>query len=439
MQKFLMITFLALFCCSEGLIFAEFAGLPQGASVKKPHRAATRAEMPKAVFDWSPSMYQFSFHWLKMLSEKEEKTQILSPLMIYDSLLFLAEGSRAETQKQLLDALPSEKKEAMNMEDWQAFLYPIQNTFQLYSIPMATKLWIDKEYPLHDHFQNKINLIDGKEVESLDFSKSASNKVIQKWLNTQIKKSRPLLFQKISLREHKMLLVGLFDFHAAWKYPFLPSKTRRKDFFCLDGTVEKLPMMTQLAPFGFYKDNLLQAVFLPFQQKKEEDGKIADFEYILLIPQERTGLSEIKKRLDISYWKKIDRERREEVLDFSMPKFILKETDSLKETWKTLGIRDAFDEFSADFSGMSREKVFLSNVRNDILFDVSEKGVDATVILSTWMGGSIPKSIHADHPFVFILREISSDVPLYVGQFTGLKDAVKPKGDKKRTIESKTP
>lgn len=418
------IFFLALivFCVSCVPAHAEFhrKSHPVQRRVRSvPARAEVQAET-KAVSNWSQSMYQFSLNWLKGLSEQKEPTRVLSPLMFYNSMLMLVEGSQAETREQLLNALPAEKKDQMNLDDWQVFLRTVRQAFQKDS-KMATKLWLCSRYSFREDFQKKIQAFDGMEVESVDFTKSKTKTIIQKWLAQQVGDTSFTWNHKLQ-RDQVLLLTGILDFHAAWIKPF--TNTRKGTFHRTDGSTENLSMMSQVMTCQLYEDELLQAVFLPLTGSQKNQN----FEYVILLPQKTRTLSEMKKKLDIPYWEKIDKERREHSTDITMPKFTLKSQDSLTEMLNSLGVQDAFDVKRADFSNISNDLVVLTDVRNNLVFNVSEKGIDATVVTEVFGAGGFIHPVKVNRPFLFILRETSSDTPIFVGQFNGLKK--KSKGNK---------
>ena len=105
----------------------------------------------------------------------------------------------------------------------------------------------------------------------------------------------------------------------------------------------------------------------------------------------------------------------------------------LNDRFKEMGMRDAFDE-RADFSGMADpnerdetglpKQLFISAVLHKAFVDVDEKGTEAaaaTAVLMDAVDSSKPKSpppatFHADHPFVFLIRDQRSGSILFMGR-----------------------
>ena len=95
----------------------------------------------------------------------------------------------------------------------------------------------------------------------------------------------------------------------------------------------------------------------------------------------------------------------------------------LKEALKTLGMTDAFDAASADFSGVTSDPagLYISEVIHKTFVDVNEEGTEAAaatavVVRATAALLEFRPVFRADHPFIFIIRDKSSDSILFIGR-----------------------
>ena len=107
----------------------------------------------------------------------------------------------------------------------------------------------------------------------------------------------------------------------------------------------------------------------------------------------------------------------------SLPKFKMISEFLLNETLEALGMTDAFDVASADFSGMTPDPVglYISAVVHKAFVDVNEEGTEAAaataVVMTLRSAMPEPKPVfRADHPFIFVIRDKSSDSILFVGR-----------------------
>jgi serpin B len=88
---------------------------------------------------------------------------------------------------------------------------------------------------------------------------------------------------------------------------------------------------------------------------------------------------------------------------------------------QSLGIVSAFNA-SADFSAMSNIAVFIDSVIQKTRFRMDEDGAEAaavTVITGRNLASGEP--FIADHPFVYAIREISTNTILFLGAYRGLE------------------
>ncbi|VDK40229.1 unnamed protein product, partial [Anisakis simplex] len=85
------------------------------------------------------------------------------------------------------------------------------------------------------------------------------------------------------------------------------------------------------------------------------------FMYVFL-PKERFGLTEKLKSLNGGQMMDLvcDCEKRE--VETELPKFKIEAKFDLVDTMKKMGIKDAFDESSANFSGISNTPLYISNL-----------------------------------------------------------------------------
>ena len=93
-----------------------------------------------------------------------------------------------------------------------------------------------------------------------------------------------------------------------------------------------------------------------------------------------------------------------------------------------MGIRLAFDDSKAEIPNMSDVPVWIAMMRQKAKIKVNEEGSEAAAVTVAGMmalsANSTPPeypkaTFHANRPFVYVIREASSGVILFVGKFTG--------------------
>jgi serpin B len=111
-------------------------------------------------------------------------------------------------------------------------------------------------------------------------------------------------------------------------------------------------------------------------------------------------------------------------VEVTLPKFRLTWGGSVGGLLQTMGMRAAFAQETADFSGMTDEKgYFLSEILHKAFVDVNEEGTEAAAVTGVAVGLAEPdfdvpppKIFCADHPFFFLIRHVASGTILFMGR-----------------------
>jgi serpin B len=105
-----------------------------------------------------------------------------------------------------------------------------------------------------------------------------------------------------------------------------------------------------------------------------------------------------------------------------LPKFKLENTLKLKRPLAALGMKSAFSQGKADFSGMFSDPHFISEVRQKAFVEVNEEGTEAaavTVIGAKAAGIEMdppkPFEMIVDRPFLFAIVDARSELILFMG------------------------
>ena len=118
-------------------------------------------------------------------------------------------------------------------------------------------------------------------------------------------------------------------------------------------------------------------------------------------------------------------------VDLKLPRFeTSSDTNDMKEgligLMQKMGIKLAFDRNCEEIRNMCTLPVYISMMRQKAKIKVDEEGSEAAAVTvggtSANSAGPIeyPKAtFHANRPFVYVIREASSGVLLFVGKFTG--------------------
>ena len=94
-----------------------------------------------------------------------------------------------------------------------------------------------------------------------------------------------------------------------------------------------------------------------------------------------------------------------------------------------MGVHTAFDPWSAAFDRLgsldSGENIYISNVVHKTFINVDEYGTEAAAVTAASTTGSAapskeePKHITLDRPFVYMILDLDTNTPLFIGTYMG--------------------
>jgi serpin B len=119
--------------------------------------------------------------------------------------------------------------------------------------------------------------------------------------------------------------------------------------------------------------------------------------------------------------------RRQKVVVF-FPRFKIESEFSLNQTLTAMGMPDAFNPASADFSAMvvGKKELHISAVIHKAFMEVNEEGTEAAAATGVVVGVTSiepsPPVFKADHPFVFFIRDNASRSILFLGRVANPKE-----------------
>ncbi|XP_043196694.1 serpin I2-like [Amphibalanus amphitrite] len=186
-----------------------------------------------------------------------------------------------------------------------------------------------------------------------------------------------------------MVLFGAIYFKGTWLYRF---KTADKmNFLTPNGerAVTMMELKTEVLA-GYFRD--YQAVALPYKDQ--------DYSLIVVQPHQRTlaavkGLQSALSSLDIG---KIYGQLRKREQTVIMPRFKVEAKYKMPQYYIELGIKKIFKS-SADFSGMSRERIYVKDIIQKAMIEVNEEGTTAAAAGVVLMTKSASLPFIVNRPF----------------------------------------
>ncbi|MCL1493445.1 MAG: serpin family protein [Pseudanabaena sp. Salubria-1] len=213
----------------------------------------------------------------------------------------------------------------------------------------------------------------------------------------------------------RLVLVNAIYFKGNWASQFEPKHTKVAPFWVTPDCAIQVSMMQKEQTFGYYEDENVKVLELPY---------IGDrLSMLILLPQQMDGLTELESSLtqeSLALWTRYLHQAKVQVY---LPRFKINCPINLNGNLKAMGMRDAFDDSKANFSGMDgRENwLFIGEVIHQAFIDVNEEGSEAAAATAVVMKSrSLPTPsivFQANHPFVFLIQDKYTGTVLFLGRF----------------------
>lgn len=346
----------------------------------------------------------------------DEENIMISPLSVSMALSMTLNGAEGETFDVMRETL---KMSGMNLEEindgYRSLIKLLVELDPEVKLKVANSIWHDDELPVKDDFLNRVVDAFGASVEDMDFRDPASVNRINDWVNTNTEGLIEKIIDEIP-EDMVMYLINAIYFKGNWLYQFDEEDTRVDEFFLENGETKQVEMMTQSDRFATYFSEQVHMIELPYGDSL--------FSMTVLMPaDERQPLNkfiaESVTSENLDNWRSNLRSSFQEI-PVHLPKFEMEYEIGYNDILKAMGMEIAFDEWSADFSGMadiSPQNLFISEVKHKTFIRVDEKGTEAAAVTSVgMMPTSMPQPMIVNRPFVFIIHERESGTNLFMGK-----------------------
>ena len=344
-----------------------------------------------------------------------------SPTSISMALAMTWGGARGETADQMRDVLhlgdDADALHASNGALLAAWNDPGRTAYEL---RVVNRLFGEKTATWQPDFLQLTDAQYGARLEEVDFihGYERARARINAWVEEQTKTRIKDLLPVGSLdTDTRLVLTNAIYFKGKWKSEFDPEATVPGDFHRIGGAAVQVPMMHQRAQLAYAKVDGVHVLQLPYTGD--------ELAMNVLLPARKGGLAALERGLDgdaVTRW--IGALSPQEV-DVTLPRFKIDppKPTTLKKPLEALGMALPFQR-DADFKGMAEDihPLYIDDVYHKAFVEVNEEGTEAaaaTAVVMTNESVSIepePVSFVADHPFVFLIRDVKSGAILFVGR-----------------------
>ena len=368
----------------------------------------------------------FAFKLLKQLVTEQPGASIfVSPYSAATALQMVGNGAAGQTKTEMQQVLETAgiSTAALN-EASKAAAALLDSKDTNLILTTANALWYRQGVTVKPGFIEANQKFFSSTVKALDFANvPAAEAEINQWASDQTHgRITGIANGMIDPLYTDLVLANAIYFKGKWLDPFDKKLTKERPFHPTSGAAKNLPMMEMSNKFTYGKGNGYQAVRLPYVSR-------ALAMYVFL-PDPGSSPAKLLQNMNGDSWQNITMPTAPGFNYLPglvvLPKFKLENSFKLNHALETLGMKTAFNQSKADFSGMFSDQHFISKVRQKTFVEVSEEGTEAaavTIVRETYGAVETPPKpfeMIVDRPFLFAIMDARSEMILFMGVVNGL-------------------
>jgi len=345
----------------------------------------------------------------------EDGNVFLSPFSVYSALGMTLAGADGTTADEMRDVLYVGDDEEAFHENLGALTDNLNGRFKGYQIAVANRIFGQEGLSWERDFLDVTADDYGAELEEEDFQgdPDGARKDINGWVSDQTHGMIDSLFDKGTITSStRMVLANAIWFKGDWLEAFDTSNTKDHDFTLADGSVVSAPLMFQTIDEAYYAEfDGGKVLRLPYKRE--------DVSFFAVLPDAADGLPALEAELSgetLTDW--LDSASSGEV-SVQLPRLDLEQKLEMSQLLSDLGMPTAFTD-GADFGRMLQDSdLRISTVIHDAVLSLDEEGTEAAAATGIGVETTAyhpPVEFHADHPFLFGIRDELTGAILFIGR-----------------------
>ncbi|XP_021494434.1 serpin B7 [Meriones unguiculatus] len=367
---------------------------------------------------------EFGFDLFREMDSSQGNGNVFfSSLSIFTALALIRLGARGDCARQIDKALyfniPSRQGNSSNNQprlqyQLKRVLADINSSHKDYELSIVNGLFAEKVYDFHKSYIDCAEKLYDAKVERVDFTNDieVTRYKINKWIENETHgKIKKVLGGNSLSSSAVMVLVNAVYFKGKWKSAFTKSETLSCRFRSPTCPGKAVAMMHQERRFNLstIQDPPMRVLELQYH------GGISMY---IMLPE--NDISQIEGKLsfrNLMSWTS-RRKMKSQYVNVFLPQFKIEKNYEMRSHLKSLGLKDIFDESSADLSGIaSGGRLYVSKLMHKSFIEVMEDGTEASAATeSNIVEKLLPEStvFRADRPFLFVIRK--NGIILFTGK-----------------------
>lgn len=272
---------------------------------------------------------------------------------------------------------------------------------------------------LHKPFVGSLKKYYDAGIETFDFKadKNAALGRINGWCSEKTHKMIPSILDDVNPLSLCYILNAVY-FKGMWANKFNKNRTREEEFFPEKGGSKKVEMMHLTDDFGYTANENWKSLTMPYGNKA--------YRLTAYLPEKGKTVADVLATLDAESLARTSGVRYTDEVRVSFPKFETESTMPLNDILKEMGMKKAFRSGAAELKLMSPFADRISSVLQKAKIKLDEEGTEAAAVTVVAVEGCTaipnppePKKFIADHPFFYVITEVSTGAVIFAGCYAG--------------------
>lgn len=343
-----------------------------------------------------------------------DKNVMISPLSVMAAMSMTANGADGETLSQMEDVLGQGTDMQTLNQRLSAYMKELPASKDA-KVSTANSIWFtdDEKLTVNQDFLKQNQHTYQAEIYRTSFHEQTV-KDINIWVSDNTDGMVKDILDRVP-EEAIMYLINAVAFDARWQNQYLETQVHEQTFTTEAGEERQVPMMFS-EENRYIEDELATGFCKPYKE---------GYSFVALLPKEGISVEEYVNSLETESFRDMITKEEDVEVYAAIPKFSAEYTVDMKDILKAAGMNNAFDENTADFSGLGTYQdgnIFISRVLHKTYIDVDEDGTRAgaaTVVEmiaeSAMMKEEESKTVILDRPFVYAIIDNENQLPIFIG------------------------
>jgi serpin B len=342
------------------------------------------------------------------------ENMMLSPLSAGVALTMALNGSNGDTYSQMKEMLkyPADMTHDEINEAYSTLVSQLLEADPKVSLSLANALFYRNGFAVKNNYKELLATKYSAQVKSLDFNSPLAIAEINKWAADNTQQKIKKVIDEIS-EDTMLFLMNALYFKGNWTTQFEKQKTTLRPFYVKPGQVVDTPTMWGKIQANSYETARYSAIEIPYGR--------GNFSMVIVVP--RDGLEPFAAEFTPEAWQQLttilDAMEGWRETETYLPRFSFSYEQILNDVLKAMGMENAFNPYRADFSNIADRSVadlYISFVKQNTFVEVNEEGTEAAAVTTIGFEvTSVKPYFSIDKPFVFAIRERTTNTLLFIG------------------------